>query len=104
MQDAFYNLNTAGTAQQNADYGTTSCSFSSTNYWLDTWNSKSTTVEKRLNLNIEPTIPTEGDNAQSVSNNAILRARLTTTRIATQATMGFAQLPIKLRTTIRKSL
>ena len=28
-----YNLNTAGTAQQNAAYGTTACAFSSTNYW-----------------------------------------------------------------------
>lgn len=27
-----YNLNTAGTAQQNAAYGTTACAFSSTNY------------------------------------------------------------------------
>ena len=31
-------------------------------------------------------------------------ATLTTTRIATQATMGFAQLSIKLRTAIHKSL
>ena len=28
-----YNLNKAGTAQQNAAYGTTNCVFSSTNYW-----------------------------------------------------------------------
>ena len=28
-----YNLNKAGTAQQNAAYGTTACAFSSTNYW-----------------------------------------------------------------------
>ena len=28
-----YNLNQAGTAQQNAAYGTTACAFSSTNYW-----------------------------------------------------------------------
>ena len=28
-----YNLNTAGTAQQNASYKTTGCVFSSTNYW-----------------------------------------------------------------------
>ena len=69
------NSTTGKYEQQNANYETTACAFSSTNYWLDTWNSKSTTAEKRLNLNIEPTIPTEGDNAQSVSNNAILRAR-----------------------------
>ena len=30
---AKYNLNTAGTAQQNAAYGATACKFSSTNYW-----------------------------------------------------------------------
>ena len=30
---AKYNLNTAGTAQQDAAYGTTACAFSSTNYW-----------------------------------------------------------------------
>ena len=28
-----YNLNTAGTAQQDAAYGTTACAFSSINYW-----------------------------------------------------------------------
>ena len=28
-----YNLNRAGTAQQDATYGTTGCTFSSTNYW-----------------------------------------------------------------------
>lgn len=31
---AKYNLNTAGTAQEDAAYGTTACAFSSTNYWL----------------------------------------------------------------------
>ena len=34
-----YNLNTAGTAQQNAAYGTTACVFSSTNYWSSSFTS-----------------------------------------------------------------
>ncbi len=34
-----YNLNTAGTAQQNATYSTTGCSFSSTNYWSSSFTS-----------------------------------------------------------------
>ena len=34
-----YNLNTAGTAQQNAVYGTTACTFSSTNYWSSSFTS-----------------------------------------------------------------
>lgn len=34
-----YNLNTAGTAQQNAAYGTTACTFSSTNYWSSSFTS-----------------------------------------------------------------
>ena len=34
-----YNLNTAGTAQQNATYGTTACIFSSTNYWKGSYTS-----------------------------------------------------------------
>lgn len=34
-----YNLNTAGTAQQNAAYGTTACAFSSTNYWSSSFTS-----------------------------------------------------------------
>lgn len=34
-----YNLNTAGTAQQNAAYGTTACEFSSTNYWSSSFTS-----------------------------------------------------------------
>lgn len=36
---AKYNLNTAGTAQQNATYGTTACAFSSTNYWSSSFTS-----------------------------------------------------------------
>ena len=40
-----YNLNTAGTAQQNAAYGTTKCVFSSTNYW------KSSFTSSPFNLN-----------------------------------------------------
>ncbi len=40
-----YNLNTAGTAQQNAAYGTTGCTFSSTNYW------KSSFTSSPFNLN-----------------------------------------------------
>lgn len=36
---AKYNLNTAGTAQQNAAYGTTACAFSSTNYWSSSFTS-----------------------------------------------------------------
>ena len=40
-----YNLNTAGTAQQNAAYGTTACVFSSTNYW------KSSFTSSPFNLN-----------------------------------------------------
>lgn len=34
-----YNLNKAGTAQQNAAYGTTACAFSSTNYWSSSFTS-----------------------------------------------------------------
>ena len=34
-----YNLNKAGTAQQNAAYGTTACTFSSTNYWSSSFTS-----------------------------------------------------------------
>ena len=34
-----YNLNTAGTAQQDAKYGTTACAFSSTNYWINSFTS-----------------------------------------------------------------
>ena len=34
-----YNLNTAGTAQQNAAYGTTACAFSSTKYWSSSFTS-----------------------------------------------------------------
>ena len=34
-----YNLNTAGSAQQNAAYGTTKCVFSSTNYWSSSFTS-----------------------------------------------------------------
>lgn len=34
-----YNLNTAGTAQQDAAYSTTACAFSSTNYWSDSFTS-----------------------------------------------------------------
>ena len=34
-----YNLNQAGTAQQNAAYGTTGCAFSSTNYWSSSFTS-----------------------------------------------------------------
>ena len=34
-----YNLNTAGTAQQNATYSTTECAFSSTNYWWSSFTS-----------------------------------------------------------------
>ena len=34
-----YNLNTAGTAQQNATYSTTACAFSSTNYWSSSFTS-----------------------------------------------------------------
>ena len=34
-----YNLNTAGTAQQNATYSTTGCSFSSINYWSSSFTS-----------------------------------------------------------------
>ena len=34
-----YNLNTAGTAQQNATYKTTACAFSSTNYWSSSFTS-----------------------------------------------------------------
>lgn len=34
-----YNLNTAGTAQQNAAYETTACAFSSTNYWSSSFTS-----------------------------------------------------------------
>ena len=40
-----YNLNTAGTAQQNATYSTTACVFSSTNYW------KSSFTSSPFNLN-----------------------------------------------------
>lgn len=40
-----YNLNKAGTAQQNAEYGTTGCVFSSTNYW------KSSFTSSPFNLN-----------------------------------------------------
>ena len=40
-----YNLNTAGTAQQDAAYGTTACAFSSTNYW------KSSFTSSPFNLN-----------------------------------------------------
>lgn len=36
---AKYNLNTAGTAQQNAAYGTTACRFSSKNYWASSFTS-----------------------------------------------------------------
>ena len=35
-----YNLNTAGTAQQNADLSKTSCVFSSTHYWTNSFNKK----------------------------------------------------------------
>ena len=35
-----YNLNTAGTAQQNATYKTTGCVFSSTNYWSSSYTSE----------------------------------------------------------------
>ena len=34
-----YNLNTAGTAQQDAAYGTTACAFTSTNYWSSSFTS-----------------------------------------------------------------
>ncbi len=34
-----YNLNKAGTAQQNAAYGTTACAFSSKNYWSSSFTS-----------------------------------------------------------------
>ena len=34
-----YNLNKAGTAQQDAAYGTTGCAFSSTNYWASSFTS-----------------------------------------------------------------
>ena len=34
-----YNLNKAGTAQQDAAYGTTACAFSSTNYWESSFTS-----------------------------------------------------------------
>lgn len=34
-----YNLNTAGTAQQNATYGITACAFSSKNYWSSSFTS-----------------------------------------------------------------
>ena len=34
-----YNLNKAGTAQQNATYGSTACTFSSTNYWSSSFTS-----------------------------------------------------------------
>ena len=34
-----YTLNTAGTAQQNANYSTTACAFSSTNYWSSSFTS-----------------------------------------------------------------
>ena len=34
-----YNLNKAGTAQQDAAYGTTCCAFSSTNYWSSSFTS-----------------------------------------------------------------
>ena len=34
-----YNLNKAGTAQQDAAYGTTRCAFSSTNYWSSSFTS-----------------------------------------------------------------
>ena len=34
-----YNLNKAGTAQQDAAYGTTACAFSSTNYWSSSFTS-----------------------------------------------------------------
>ena len=40
-----YNLNKAGTAQENAAYGTTACAFSSTNYW------KSSVTSSPFNLN-----------------------------------------------------
>ena len=40
-----YNLNTSGTAQQNATYSTTACVFSSTNYW------KSSFTSSPFNLN-----------------------------------------------------
>ena len=40
-----YNLNEAGTAQENAAYGTTTCVFSSTNYW------KSSFTSSPFNLN-----------------------------------------------------
>ena len=40
-----YNLNTAGTAQQDAENGTTACEFSSTNYW------KSSFTSSPFNLN-----------------------------------------------------
>lgn len=36
---AKYNLNKAGTAQQNAAYGATACKFSSTNYWSSSFTS-----------------------------------------------------------------
>lgn len=36
---AKYNLNTAGTAQQNASYDSTACAFSSTNYWASSFTS-----------------------------------------------------------------
>lgn len=36
---AKYNLNTAGTAQENVAYGTTACAFSSTNYWSSSYTS-----------------------------------------------------------------
>ena len=38
---AKYNLNTAGTAQQDAAYETTACAFSSTNYWSSSFTSSS---------------------------------------------------------------
>lgn len=34
-----YNLNKEGTAQQDAEYGTTACAFSSTNYWSSSFTS-----------------------------------------------------------------
>ena len=40
-----YTLNTAGTAQQNANYSTTACAFSSTNYWSSSF------ISSPFNLN-----------------------------------------------------
>ena len=100
---AKYNLNTAGTAQApNAAYGDTAVRFSNTNYWgqgtpsrwstyYDAndsgWNPSpkvdasaennwqgSTWVKAYLDLNNE-TIPTTGENAETTSTNAILKAR-----------------------------